>query len=173
MVPRWRGFSLIELLAVLLIIALTASMGMITLRTQRGEATLQDVLGRLVDYDRAARLHAQRSGQGIELRYATGTVEQYAEASSEHPARMPLQLPDGYTIHDLWMGADRAGDQPIAVEVGRNGRSRSYGFRLAGPHNQSRWISVLGLSGQVQAAENNAQSDDILSLLALKRLNAP
>jgi prepilin-type N-terminal cleavage/methylation domain-containing protein len=165
-----KAFTLIEVVAVLMIIGLLAGLGVMSLRGRHRAATMEALTAELCDFDGGARLYAERFGRNVRLRIDSGQVCLCAEDDENKPLRAPLVLPEGFAIKDCWMAGDRATDQTVEVVVGLSGRSSSYGFCIAGPNGKSRWIVISGLSGQREILESDEQSNAIMALLAQKRL---
>lgn len=174
MARKRAGFTLIEIVAVLLIVALLAGLGIASLRGLRNSATIESVTRQIMDYDRSARLLAERQGEAIDLVVQVEGMRQehLADARRSGPLHSPLVLPKGFAIRDVWIAA-REGNGNRAVGIGREGRSRSYGFRLEAPAGENRWMVVSGATGQQQVSDHAMQSREIQTILAQERLDAP
>jgi prepilin-type N-terminal cleavage/methylation domain-containing protein len=164
-----KAFTLVEVVAVLLIIGLLAGLSVVGLRARSQAATLEALTAELCDFDRAARLRAERSAQPMELEIDAQRVS-LRSADGRQMLRPPLDLPGGFAIESCWMGGSDGTDREMTVAIGPQGRSSSYGFCVARSDGKKRWIVVSGLSGQAQIAESDEQSKVIMALLAQKRL---
>jgi prepilin-type N-terminal cleavage/methylation domain-containing protein len=85
------GFTFIEMMAVLLIMGLLAGISAVTLHHQREQATLQDVMLQIRDYDRGTRLYTRRFGRALDLQIDSRGMRQRAKGTDR--LRMPLVLP--------------------------------------------------------------------------------
>lgn len=166
-----RGFTLIEVLAALLIVGLLAGLGVMSVRGWRQTARVDAVAMEVCDFDRSARLYAERFATDVDLVVDSQKFELRGAKSDADVLRPALGLPTGFSVRNCWIAGGEATDVNLTVSIGTGGRSRSYGFCLAGPDGECRWITVSGLTGQVQVAENDAQSKAIAALLSQKRLN--
>ena len=167
-----RAFTFIEMLAALAIIALMAGLSVVGL-SRKGVATIDDVAAELCDYDQGARLSAQRLGTTIELRIDPRQMQMATVGRTGQALRPAVILPNGFSIQQCNVGGRLANVSGATVEIGPQGRSQTYGLKLAGPEGKSRWIITLGPTGQQRISEDDAESSAIFNMLSEKRLLAP
>jgi prepilin-type N-terminal cleavage/methylation domain-containing protein len=168
--PERRAFTFIEMLAVLAIIALMAGLSVVGL-SRKGAATIDDVALEICDYDQSARLSARRLATSLELRVEPKQLQMTTLDRIGQPSRPALALPSGYVIQQCQIGgrSTNAG----TVDIGPQGRSQTYGLKLTGPNRKSRWIVIMGPTGQQRVSENDVESSAIFAMLSQKRLLAP
>jgi type II secretory pathway pseudopilin PulG len=146
-----RAFILIELLAVVVIMAIVVGAAHLSLRGVGRHVSFEEAAARLISFDHAARTMARRLGQTAQVYYRHDTL-QLAWLNPDGPrAPAPLQLPQAFTLRDQ-------GD----VLIGPGGRSRSYALCLRGPDQQERWILFAGLSGIATVMDHEEQTRAIL-----------
>lgn len=169
---RERGFSLIEMLAVLLILALIAGTVAISLGGAAQRARLEDAVSRFTHYERSTRERAQAQGESLQLVFElkTGRVERVTENSQKVNGR-PLDLPQGFEIQQMWTREERILDGEVGMLYGSNGCTASYAVMISGLDGQATWIVVAGLSGQFLEADNVEEVQAILGTVSDQRLH--
>jgi prepilin-type N-terminal cleavage/methylation domain-containing protein len=161
---RTPGFTLIEMAAVMVLLAIFATVVGISLRGHLEKIRFDAALDSIELFDRRARHEASENSQFVALQIDTiaGRVEQKAEVNSERSARR-LTLSRGMRIDRVRTmdGERRRGTTNLAVTP--RGQSESYALRLRTASGRQMWLLVCGLSGQAVRVESD---DDLESLLA-------
>ena len=143
--PGVGAFTLIELLAVIVIVSLVTGLATMGLSASNDAAHLRAAVGQCRDLDTRARLFGRTHGpvvmstgqDGAEiLLRAIGTGELLAK----------VQFPAGVTVRF------RAATPLESVTFDARGLSMDYGFELHGADRVSRW-RVSGLTGLVREAQ--------------------
>ena len=171
-----RAFTLIELMAVVVLIGLLAGAATWSMVWQASQATRTDVISRIAHADRMARLAAERSGRPCELvidldRQTLGRRMLREDGSVERAAE--VQLPREFRIERV-IRSDPAGAKQrsaqrfergqVTVGYGPGGRSRSFAVMLK-DKQQTDWLVWAGLSGQVIQTHDDKEADNIFELL--------
>lgn len=161
---RRSGFTLIELAAVMVLVAILAATVGISLRGRVTKLRLETIANRLENLDRQTRDLARRQRQPMRLRIDTtsGTVEQ-GFASQTAPLKR-VRVGEQVDIDQLWLPRGRrSGSGDILISAA--GQSSTYALRLSSESGQRAWLLVCGLSGQVVRVESD---EAIQSLLAYR-----
>jgi hypothetical protein len=137
---------------------------------------MEELVERIADYDHVTRLWASRSGRPTSLHITDRQLSQ--RESGDHfqaskMSRSALGIPRGFLIRDIWIAGEMTPRGIQTIEIGKEGRSRTYGLRLIGPREQEQWILVAGPTGQVTVLGNDFDARDIFKLLSQKRLDPP
>lgn len=174
--PR-RGFTLVEVAAVAVLMALLAGGVAMTFAGPVRRMRAGDAVDRMRSFDATARLAARRSGRPAEwvLDLRAGTLERRegraAGGTSDPPeAVYPASLPGGFRI-DRVRAIASAGEAgrggPADVSSGLatltcspDGLTRTYAVRLVGP-GLDRWLVFAGLTGQLTQVDDEAAVDAI------------
>ena len=164
-----RAFTAIEMVAVLLLAAMTSSLAIVSMRGRLVGAQMDSVLDHIGLADRLARHQAQAAGQvtilifnrheqtiRIERRGTGGAERDVSSGADETEGRVIYRLPPGYSLADCKASGDAFPADPLAIEISRAGRSRSYAVRIRS-RDRSRWLVVAGLTGD--ATEINDERD--------------
>ncbi|HOF17624.1 MAG TPA: prepilin-type N-terminal cleavage/methylation domain-containing protein [Phycisphaerae bacterium] len=166
-----RGFSLIELTLVTVVLALLAAA--VTLRVQgpMRRCATADLLDRLVQFDRLTRVQAQEHDRPMRLivDLARGTIRRTSEDETEEYGS-PLELPDGYRFVRLHIRDEDIAGGSAALVVGQTGLTPTYALEIETPDGQRRWVSFLGLTGEALLTDREENIRNILA--ATKRRNA-
>lgn len=161
MTQRHAGFTMIEMLAVVAILALAATLAGVSLSGAASRASLEDVAQRVIVYDAGARLYAARFDRPVVLRFDEGSVAQvFAEEDADAPPREPLRLPGGYRVRVLASEEDHP-----TVPVSAGGRTRSYAVRVTAPNQRSQSIVFAGLTGEATVIEDEGVAEAMLAAL--------
>lgn len=68
------------------------------------------------------------------------------------PGQPGFELPGQLVLDRLWLGGRLIDSGIVAIAIGIEGQSPSYGICLRGPNAYQRWLLVAGLSGQATTA---------------------
>lgn len=177
------GFTLLELLGVLVIGGLLVSIASLSLTGPRRAMQLDDALGQLQWLDAQARHEALRFGEPImlvfDLDQQTVVLRPSGEGGQPAPAaegNAPLSrswtLPGQLTLDRLWLSGQVVDRGVVGVPVGIDGQSPSYGVCVTGAGSSSRWLLIAGLSGQWMRAQANDAATITTTWSAIQRPDA-
>ncbi len=185
-----RAFTLIEVTAVVALLAQTAGAVAWSMTEDARDAARADAVGQLAHADRLARLTAQRLGRPCLLRFDLDrrlVLRVVAGESEPRGGAAGRMLPPGWRVDRVVVPRGGAlpgrvsGDAaPVRADAGvvdvacsTGGRSASYAVALAGPDEGRRqWIMVSGLTGQVTPVNDQEEIDNLVALLAGDRPDA-
>lgn len=200
MTPR-TGFTLIEVMVVVVLIGLLAGAAAVSLTGDLDRATHEDVIGRLTYADAQARMAGRRLGPAtlrIDLdQQAIWLVTPDDQSAQPRPGHV-MRLGEGYTIREvMWIDPEpmaakttrprrRVSRQAGRVEIAfsSEGLSRTYALRLEGPATdepggaagdsarRSTWLLFAGMTGQVMSTDEPEPIDKLLAELARTRPDA-
>ena len=165
--PRRRAFTLIEIMAVMLILALLSAAAAWSFSRPLARARTFEAIELVASFDASSRLAARRFGRSVEMRFdLTGGMLERLEGGD---VAYRGTLPQGFSIEQL-RTAERVHDVgDVTIACSRLSLSPSYAVKLVGPAGVQRWLVVAGLSGRVTAARDEADVDAILNLKAARR----
>jgi len=194
-----RGFTLLEMMAVVVLVGVLATATAMSLADQSQRATRADALDRLIDADRSARLAAKRLGPctlRIDLDdQRLWVVAPDANSDAPRPGHS-MQLPAGFRVTQVtWLDpptkAFRGGQarQRIAhrngvveLPITSNGVTRTYALQVQGPpdqdaadrgeETQTTWLVVCGMTGQAHLDDERRMVDNLFEALASARPDA-
>lgn len=158
-----RGFTLIELTVVLLILAILAAA--VTLRAQgpMSAARVDDAAGAVAAYDAATRSAAQSQDRPLTLviDLSEGRLSR-EDAHGRRVDSMPLDLPSSVRL-SLWLDGRRIEGGQASIRVSSHGQTPSYAVRIASSGRET-WRVFAGLTGGTLAVEDESQVQDILAV---------
>lgn len=160
---RQPGFTLIEIMVVLLILSLIAGAVVLRVQTPLKHAQTQDVTDALAAFDHASRDAAREQDRQFRLVItpATGRLSLADDRGQPVPS-VALTLPDSFRLERLWVRNQDIGRREVALSISRNGSSPSYAMELSGGAGR-RWLIVAGLTGQVIQVEHEDEAQYILA----------
>ncbi|MFN3166631.1 MAG: prepilin-type N-terminal cleavage/methylation domain-containing protein [Phycisphaeraceae bacterium] len=194
-----RGFTLLEMMAVVVLVGVLATATAMSLADQSQRATRADALDRLIDADRGARLAAKRLGPStlrIDLDDQRLWVVTPDAASEAARPGHSMQMPAGFRITQItWLApptdARRSGQARkrvahrhgvVELPIASNGITRTYAMQIEGPpgedadgrgeDKQSTWLVVCGMTGQTQLYDERRTVDNLFEALASARPDA-
>ncbi len=155
---RSRGFTLIELIAVITILGLMAGATGLSLIETARSAALDRTIGMLQQEDERARLAARRLGREVVLRIDLD--EQRLQRFTRNPAgelepAASRRLPAGTRLTDL-LGMDTPADPDPVIDLvyARGGQTRTFAWQIETEQNQRLWLLTAGLTGQTRTLED-------------------
>ena len=166
-----KAFTLIELVAVLAIVALLTAGVSLSLRGALRDAHAEDAASRLVAFDALARQEARRLNRPSELHIDPhdGRVwrREVSASGGDHETGVALVLPPGVAIDEVFTARGRSrATETITIACSASGRTASYAILLSGPGERRRWIMFAGLTGQSRLIEHDRNVQDIFGVLS-------
>lgn len=175
---RLKAFSLIEVLVVLAVLATMAATVSISLSGVRNQATTENVIMRLSQFDQSMRTHARRFGEGQNLaidldrkRLMVNAINDSNESDSSSrsigsgPTRT-LALPNGYDIKRVITATSDIAYGKATIRYSSEGWTPIYALLLTDSTDATFWLVMNGFGGPVErleATDTNEQS--ILGLI--------
>ena len=152
MTRRVRAFTLIELLGVMLVMALLATVAVMSFATPIRAARARAAVEMIRSFDRSTRELALRGGTPLRMKFDAdeGTLTRSRGGSAIYSAT----LPSGFRIAEMRGGA--------TIDCSALGLTRSYALRITGEHFD-QWLIVAGLSGQITATSDERTVINILA----------
>jgi len=160
---RRRGFSLIELTAVLLIAAIAAGAVALNLRGPVRRAQMRDVIEQVAAFDHLTRHFAREHDRPVRLviDVSAGELSRTGGQNDEMLGEACV-LPAGYRIGKLYVRGKGITVGRAAVACSRLGFMPTYAMCIEGPEDQVRWVLLAGLTGEVAEIDDEEQLRDIL-----------
>ncbi|MDQ7014618.1 MAG: prepilin-type N-terminal cleavage/methylation domain-containing protein [Planctomycetota bacterium] len=140
-----RGFTLIESLAVVVLLALVVGVVAASLAPAADRAAMDRAASAVLDADARARAIARR-GEPVELRVADGSV--WVRLAQHAPALVTRQLPAATTIE---LTSTVSGTPLGVIRFDARGRSPDYIFTVHSGERSTRTL-VAGLTGSTTTA---------------------
>lgn len=174
MTPRnfsMRGFTLIEISVVLILVALLASTVAVSSVGMVGGATHAEVGAQIGSLDTEARRVAKRLRRTVELHIDTD-AHKLVLRDPQQPDAVPLGgygLPRGYRLDRAWRISrdERVEERSLVVRYEPDGSSSTWGLSLLARDQESdrkpSVLMVLGITGQMTQWETDEQTQDILA----------
>lgn len=169
---RRTGFTLLELLAVLLIIGIFCSIAVYCLAGPYQQARRQHVVERIAQLDEQLRTATRRFGRSGELTIAfrEGTVE---TSVGKNENGHKVQLPADLALDQVRTAVRNESYGRIVIPFTGEGHSATYAVRLKPREGVPQWILFAGVTGQFVRVQNERDIDAIFRRLAPGRTNAP
>jgi prepilin-type N-terminal cleavage/methylation domain-containing protein len=154
-----RAFTLIETLAVIVLLAVLTAAAAVSLSATRRAAGAEDAVERLIAFDRTTRDAARRLGRSPALRFELnrGRVSRAIDDGNATPVAF-----EGSRVTRVIVRGESVGYGEVVVPFSDRGQSPSYAVLLSGPAGQ-RWVAFAGLTGQAFVVADERDVQDILS----------
>lgn len=162
-----RGFSLLELLVVMVIVALVTASVIVSWSGVAQDAAQESAVSRLQSLDLHMRSFARghRDECALSFEINSGQLRKhYHIEENKNPAGESLGR--GILITDLQSTSGRRQGGRIEVLFRRDGTSPTYGMCLSGPGNRKAWLLFAGMSGQVTRLKSEKEFDAALKALS-------
>ena len=167
-----KAFTLVEILVVIALAAVLATMAVVSLAGSFRTARAEDVAGQVANYDRLTREWVRRFGRPARLTFDLdrGTVHrsfaEEAEPTGGDRDGPAAPAPARRVPHRAARIRQRVGDG------GRNfdplfgpGQTPTYAVLLAGPKGERQWLVTAGLTGKVTRADDDREVQDLFRTL--------
>lgn len=174
-VNRRRGFTLIELTAVLVIMALLSAVVGLSLASVSWRTDLREVRGAIADLDRTMRVECvdyERTGQLV-FDEQTGLIELNMVRAGQSVRVQAYQLPVGMRLASVRVNQDgpAAERDKSVIACDTQGHTPSYALVVTTTTNsqaneQPLRLIVAGLSGQVREVQDETPIDNLFATLA-------
>ncbi|MBM4033135.1 MAG: prepilin-type N-terminal cleavage/methylation domain-containing protein [Planctomycetes bacterium] len=164
-----RGFTLIELAAVILALAIVAAVAVLRLEGPLRRARMGDVVDLVAAFDRLARDYAMTHDRPVWL-VVDVPQRRLRRASGEDGADLgaPLALPQGYRVAQVWLRGQPRSHARTAIPCSQHGLTPTYGLLIEGPAGRRQWLVVAGLSGQSMQVQDEREARTILDSAAAR-----
>jgi prepilin-type N-terminal cleavage/methylation domain-containing protein len=164
------GFTLIELSAVLIIMALLAAAVTISFRGKESRLRMQDVASRWRQFEEETREHARRFGRPAQMvvDLSNGKITRI-DVQSQEAQTTPLELPTGFAFAEFRLGTRTVRSGEFVIPCSSQGRTPTYAVLLAGPRGQKKWWLATGLTGDIISPESQEELETTFTQLVPPR----
>lgn len=158
---RRNAFTLIELVIVIVIMAFLASLAVISLGGTMDRYQLSRASETIERFDARARRDARTSRKSVQATIQRHRQQLLIESPGRQDAR--FRLPAKVEISNIRLRRRVTAGSNFEIRFSREGRSPTYAVELR-RGEMSRWLVILGTSGQVIPIDKEGEVDAILSL---------
>ena len=159
------GFTLMELLIVVSLLAIFVASVAVNYRGPLQEARLQNSQERLEDMDRRLRMVACNQGQSLELQIDMEEGEfSLADRTERDTFTESYKLPGGVRLDAVYVGQDRMFGREAIVRFSSSGTTPTYALGLTGKKGRTRWLLFIGLTGQMTEFDDHRDLRPFLSV---------
>ncbi len=168
-----QGFTLVEILVVVLIMGLLAGAASLVLLHSTKTASMEDAIRRVQYLDYITRHSARHSGQGkqIEFDITAGVVIARDESTSLAGSTQWFQqvkFPEKFQLERVWSATgDEAGQKEGVMQIpcSAQGYTPTYALQLLGAEQHRRWIIIAGLTGEMSECPDAQHIDDVWKMI--------
>jgi len=168
---KLRGFTLIEVAAVIFIMALLAGATVLSLAHVADRQKSESLRDQLERVDNLVRSAARQGSCCQQLIYdLDDKTVLWPQTDSKNPLQM-IQLKQQDTL-EVIEGEQEFTSGQVAIDFSPDGYSHSYALKLVDPLQDAHWMVVAGLSGRISWTENQKRVDAIFRSLSTEGLRA-
>ena len=164
-----KGFTLIELMVVIAILGLVSSVALLGVRTPLAKARFANEVEQIIAMDAQARALATK---GKNARVLFGVRDNSITLEGESTGRR-IQLSANHQLRSVQSGvATGANGNRVEIRYGAGGTSQSYAINLSMNRGRSKWLVVMGLSGESYLLDESEWNNARITSLIAPRPNA-
>ena len=159
------GFTLIELTVVLLIMGIIAAIVTLKISGPVSQVKLQDVAERIKQFDIHTRSYARQHGKAlrVDVDLSKNCISRWDNAGNQ--LGQPLKLPSNFSIEKCQVASQQQVRNATLLKYSSQGMTHSYAIKLA-DKSQSKWIFIIGLTGELVELENEQNVQKIMESLS-------
>jgi prepilin-type N-terminal cleavage/methylation domain-containing protein len=161
-----RAFTLIELIVVIVIMGLLATLAVLSTGGMMDRYQLSQAAETIEIFDARARRSAHSLRQPIRAIIQPNQRRLVIASPGGNTSRSvaaQFRLPRAVEIAEIRLRRRVTAAGNFEIDYNRQGSSPTYALRLQ-RGKMSRWLVVLGVSGQIVTLKNEGEVDEILSL---------
>lgn len=167
------GFTLLELMVVLVIVGLLTAVAVVRLQAPYRAARLEDSLSRIEFIDSQTRAHARAFAQDSTIVFQLDSGRIYSQKSTETDAkRFEFVLPASLRIRHVMTPQLEVDHSQAQIKVSARGATRSYAICIQAADDTQRWLLFSGLTGQVTYPKAEYDVRQMFELLQASRPDA-
>ncbi len=165
--PKHGGFTLLEMVVVMIIIAMLATAVFVSASGWFRTARIRDGVSQLAFIDRMTRQHAAQFDRqtALEFDLKKGTIMRINDNPSDRRTHR-FRLPGGLRLQQIKTAAEGVTSGQMAIPCSTQGHTPTYAVLLASPDQAQQWIVIAGLTGQVVTVDDEEDTEHLLAELA-------
>ena len=163
LVRRRIGFTLIEVVAVIVVLSILSTITAVALGPTLDRQRLSQAIEKLEWFDAKARRSAQANRSTVSAKIDPSKNRLVIQTSNQQED-VSLRLPSNVEISKVQLAGKPSSTRSESIQVSPSGYSTSYAVLLK-RGELSKWVLVLGGSGQVVQFDN---AKDVNALLSIK-----
>ncbi len=158
------GWTLLELVAVMTLLAIVTAGAAFTLRAPLRAGRVQSQIDTVLMADRAARSHARRFGQSarLEFQWAANPTLSVLRGTSGGQNRLLRRID---SLIEVQTPASPQTSDKTAIAIDPAGRSPTYAMCFSVPSGDESWVVVAGETGQPIFNLTERDVDELWELL--------
>ena len=161
--PCAVGYTLIELMVVLVIIALILGVVAVNLKASFRAGRLEDAVGALELLDQQTRSHARRHRKSARFEFGRSSVKVTRETRATSST---VNLANGIHIDRFRASSRQADGSEKIVDISIQGQSPTYAVRLRTNSGHATWLLFAGVTGHCLQTDNEREIQEIFTRLA-------
>lgn len=166
------GFTLLELLVVLAILAMLSAIAVTRLGGVYQNSQFDTAISSLTTYDSHARRLAAKKNTPLELRIDLNGRQFSIEMNGE-PAGQPIAIPSSVQVERFLSSRERKMSGTATVRLGSAGAGETYALKLASPGRSPQWLVMAGGSGQSTLVEKTRDVEEVFRVLKQQSAHTP
>jgi prepilin-type N-terminal cleavage/methylation domain-containing protein len=166
LVSQRRAFTLIELIVVVALAAIMATIVPVSLAGNLRAARAQDAAQTIATSDRLAREYARRFDRPVRLVFDL-SQSTLTRAAADAPDST-LHLPSGLHIARLVTATTDTTSGQVTIPCSPAGQTPSYALLLTDGRGGQHWTITAGLTGQTSTASDENEVHEIFTALRPK-----
>jgi prepilin-type N-terminal cleavage/methylation domain-containing protein len=159
------AFTLIELMAVLVLVGLVSATAMVRFGATTHKAQFEYSLERVMATDRLLRTHSLTCGQPGHLEFEIGTGRLERAFGAKRDAASAVELGSPMRVTRFLAARRHAERGMVEVDYDPYGCTETFAIEIEGPGDQSAWILFAGLTGQTRRFEDRRDVEHIFEAI--------
>jgi prepilin-type N-terminal cleavage/methylation domain-containing protein len=165
--PDHAGFTLLEVIVVLVLAALLATSAVISLQSATHAATVTELLERIKNFDRITRSAARSSGRSMQIHFDLSKDQlRRTDVVTMETVGSTLAWTSEVRVEQVVLPQQSRGTPAMELRCSERGMMPTYVVKVSTSAGAEAWLLILGATGQTLESPNEREIREIFAQIS-------